>query len=340
MITKKLFGKYEGKDVYCYTLDNEKGLSAEILSFGGIIKNLYFKGADVVLGRDTLEEYSDNDGYFGAIIGRNSNRIHNAEFVLDGKKYTLAKNDGNNNLHGGMNGFDKKVWSVSEKDGEEPQIVLSTLSEDGEEGFPGRAEIFVTYTLTKENSIKIEYHAVCDKTTVMNLTNHAYFNLNGHSSGTVDNHKISIESDFFTPNTDECMPYGEILSVENTPFDLRQPKVLKEGFDADFEQIRMFGGYDHNFVLNGTGFRKVAEVEGDKTGIKMEVLTDCVGIQLYTGNCIDTERVCKNGEKYAVHQALCLETQFFPNSLELSFFPSPVLKKGEEYNTVTEYKFK
>ena len=340
MIKKELFGKLPEGEVYCYTLDNGKDLSAEILSYGGIIKNLYFKGTDVVLGRDTLEDYLSNDGYYGALIGRNSNRIHNAEFVLNGKKYKLAENDNGNNLHGGLKGFDKKIWAVEEKDGVEPSIVLTTESGDGEEGFPGNAKIKVTYTLTSENSIKIHYEATSDKDTVMNLTNHSYFNLNGHDSGTVGNHKIAIYSAFFTPNTEECMPYGEILKSESTPFDLSTLKALKAGFESGFKQIEMFRGYDHNFVLNGTGYRKFAEVKGDKTGYTMECFTDLPGVQLYTGNFIDEERICKNGQKYKVHQGLCLETQFFPNSLEIPHFPSPVLKAGEKYDTVTEYKFK
>lgn len=340
MIKKELFGTLPEGEVYCYTLDNGKDLSAEIISYGGIIKNLYFKGCDVVLGRDTLEEYLDNSGCYGALIGRNSNRIRNAEFILNGKKYILAKNNNGHNLHGGNIGFNKKIWHAEECDGAEPSIILTLESPDGEEGFPGNAKIKVTYTLTKENSIKIHYEAECDKDTVMNLTNHSYFNLNGHDSGTVDNHTIEIKSSFHTPNTDACMPYGEILKSEGTPFDLTTPVLLKEGFESGYKQIEMFGGYDHNFVLDGIGFRKFATVTGDKTGYAMDCYTDLPGVQLYTGNCIDEERVCKGGNKYAIHQGLCLETQFFPNALELTHFPSPILRAGEKYDTVTEYKFR
>lgn len=340
LIEKKLFGIINDKEVYCYKLNNGKNLSAEILSYGGIIKNLFYKNTDVVLGRDTLEEYLDNDGYYGALIGRNSNRIRNSEFSINGEKFTLAKNDGENNLHGGIEGFNKKIWNVEEVNLAEPSLILTAESKDFEEGFPGNAKIKVTYTITKEDSLKIHYEAICDKDTVMNLTNHSYFNLNGHDSGTIDNHKLQISSSFFTPNTDQCMPNGEILKSEGTPFDLRNGKTLEECFNSGYKQIDMFGGFDHNFVLEGRGFRKVATLWGDKTGIIMECSTDLPGVQIYTGNCIDEMRICKNGEKYAIHQAVCLETQFFPNALEFSHFPSPILKAGEKYDTVTEYKFK
>ncbi len=338
MIKKQSFGYVNEKEVYLYTLDNGKGLKAEITNFGGIVKSLYVNDVDVVLGRDTLEEYLDNDGYFGALIGRNSNRIHNAEFTLNDKKYTLAKNDGNNNLHGGNVGFDKKIWIAEELDRDEPKLALTLLSKDGEEGFPGNAEIKVTYTLTNENGLNIHYESTCDKDTVMNLTNHSYFNLNGHDSGLIDNQTLQVFSGFFTPNTEECVPCGEIIKNDNTPFDLRKPKAFKEVFNSDFEQITKFGGFDHNFVLDGTGYRKIAEAKGDE--ITMEVFTDAVGAQIYTGNFINETCVCKGGTVYGKHHAFCVETQFYPNSMEFSHFPSPVLKAGEKYDTTTEYKFK
>lgn len=338
MIKKEIFGNLDGKEVYVYTLDNQNGLRAEILNYGGIIKGLYVNGKDVVLGRDTLEEYLDNDGYFGALIGRNSNRIHNAEFALNGIKYTLAKNDGNNNLHGGNIGFDKKVWDAQEFDKKEPKLVLLLFSKDGEEGFPGNAQVKVTYTLTEENGLNIHYEATCDKDTVMNLTNHSYFNLNGHDSGIIDNQTLKVHSRFFTPNTDECVPCGEILKNDNTPFDLRHGKAFKEIFDSDFEQITKFGGFDHNFVLDGEDYRKIAEAKGDE--ITMEVFSDAVGAQIYTGNFVSNTRVCKGGVIYGKHHAFCVETQFYPNSLEFSHFPSPILRAGEKYDTTTEYRFK
>lgn len=338
MVKKEIFGNLDGKEVYVYTLDNLNGLRAEITNYGGIVKSLYVNGKDVVLGKDALEEYLDNDAYFGAIIGRNSNRIRNAEFTINGKKYALAKNNGNNNHHGGNIGFDKKVWDAEEIDGNEPKLVLTLFSEDGEEGFPGNAEIKVTYTLTKENGLNIHYEATSDKDTVMNLTNHSYFNLNGHDSGVIDGQTLQVFSGFFTPNTDECMPYGEILSVKGTPFDLKEPKPFKDAFSSDCEQITKFGGVDHNFVLDGTGFRKIAEAKGDE--ITMEVFSDAVGAQIYTGNFISNTCVCKGGAVYGKHHAFCVETQFYPNSMEFVHFPSPVLKAGEKYDTTTEYRFK
>lgn len=338
MIRKEIFGYLNEKEVYLYTLDNEKGLKAEITNYGGIIKSLYVNGTDVVLGKDSLEEYLDNDAYFGAIIGRNSNRINNAEFSINGKKYHVSKNNGNLNHHGGNIGFDKKVWTAEEIDGIEPKLILTYFSKDGEEGFPGNAEIKVTYTLTQENGLNIHYEATSDKDTVMNLTNHSYFNLNGHDSGVIDNQTLQIFGGFFTPNTDECMPNGEILSIEGTPFDLRESKPFKDAFNSDCEQITKFLGFDHNFVLDGKGFRKIAEAKGDK--ITMEVYSDTVGAQIYTGNFINDSKICKGGAVYGKHHAFCVETQFYPNSMEFVHFPSPVLKADEKYDSTTEYKFK
>ena len=338
-ITVEKFGEYDGQTVNVYTLSNKNGLSAEIINLGGIIKSLIYKGVDVVFGRDTLEEYKDNSGCYGALIGRNSNRIENSEFELNGKKYTLYANNGRNNLHGGKVGFDKKVWDAQAIDSDEPRLVLKTKSADGEEGFPGNADIKVTYTLTNDNAIEIHYEGICDADTVLNMTNHSYFNLNGHASGNIDGHSMWINADFYTPNTDECMPTGEILSVKGTPFDFSDGKLMGERFNSDFEQINMFNGFDHNLVLNGRGYRKVAEAKGDKTGIIMETYTDLPGVQLYTTNGPDGERVCKDGAKYCHHGAFCLETQVFPNNLKFSHFPSSILRKGEKYDTKTTYKF-
>ncbi len=228
---------------------------------------------------------------------------------------------------------------ASDFDTAEPALILTLHSPDGEEGFPGNADIKVTYTVTKENSLKIHYEATCDQDTIMNLTNHAYFNLNGHESGAIDNHTLCMDSSFYTPNTDECMPYGEILAVDGTAFDFRTPTPLGAAFASECEQIKMFDGIDHNFCLNGRGFRKVATLCGDKTGIVMETYTDLPAVQIYTGNNLKGDRVCKNGATYNMHGAICLETQVFPNAMTLSHFPSPILKKGEKYDTVTEYKF-
>ena len=338
-INKIKFGECAQGTVYLYTLTNKNGLTAEILNYGGIIRKLIYKDVDVVLGRDTMEEYVNNNGCFSALIGRNSNRIENAEFELNGKVYKLFANNGRNNLHGGKVGFDKKIWDVEMIDDVEPSIVLTTISPDGEEGFPGTVKVSVTYTLTNDNSIKIHYIGESDADTVLNMTNHAYFNLNGHSAGCVDNHTLWLNSDFFTPNSDECIPTGEILSVKNTPFDFTVEKSIGEGFKSCHEQIKKFGGYDHNFAINGRGYRKAGRLKGDKTGIVMEIYTDQSAMQIYSGNGIEEGRVCKDGIVYGKHHGVCSETQAFPNSLKFSHFPNGILKKGEKYDTITTYKF-
>ncbi len=338
-INKIKFGECDASTVYLYTLTNKNGLTAEILNYGGIIRKLIYKGVDVVLGRDTMEEYINNNGCFSALIGRNSNRIENAEFELNGKIYKLFANNGRNNLHGGKVGFDKKIWDVEMIDDVEPSIVLTTVSPDGEEGFPGTVKVSVTYTLTNDNSIKIHYVGESDADTVLNMTNHAYFNLNGHSAGCVDNHTLWLDCDFFTPNSDECIPTGEILSVKNTPFDFTVEKSIGEGFKSCHEQIKKFGGYDHNFAINGRGYRKAGRLKGDKTGIVMEIYTDQSAVQIYSGNGIEEGRVCKDGMVYGKHHGVCFETQAFPNSLKFSHFPNGILKKGEKYDTITTYKF-
>lgn len=338
-VNREKIAEFNQKEIYQYTLDNGKGSTAQILNYGGIIKKLIYKDIDVVLGRDTFEEYLNNDGYFGAIIGRNSNRIENSEFELSGKVYNLYRNDGRNNLHGGRNGFDKKVWDAEIVDGEEPSLILHLISPDGEEGFPGEVEVKVKYTLTADNSLRIHYEGKTDADTILNMTNHSYFNLNGHLNGTINGHKLWINSDFYTPNTNECMPYGEVLNVNGTPFDFNSNETLGERFKSDHIQITMFGGFDHNFVLNGRGYRKVACLRGDKSGISMEVYTDRNGMQLYTGNMIDDNCVYKDKIVYSKHSGLCLETQAFPNSMRYSHFPNGILRKSEKYNTVTVYKF-
>lgn len=338
-ITKSKFGKCNGADVYEYTLENGKGLKARILSLGGIIRTLEYKGVDVVLGRDSAEEYERNSGYFGAVIGRNSNRIAGAKFTLGGKTYTLNANNGANNIHGGLYGFDKKIWEATESDGDEPSLVLSTVSPDGEEGFPGNAQIRVTYTVTSKNSLRIHYVAVSDADTVMNLTNHSYFNLNGHDRGTIEGHTLWLDADFYTPNSNDCIPTGEVLSVSGTPFDFSTPETIGERLAMAHPQTELFKGFDHNFALNGTGYRKVGVLKGDKSGIAMEVYTDRPAVQIYTANGMDNTRVCKGGALYSPHGAICLETQAFPDNLRRSHFPSAVLKKGEIFSTVTEYLF-
>lgn len=338
-VSKVKFGEYNNETIYSYKLENKNGFYAEILNYGGIIRRLVYENTDVVLGRDTIEEYLNNEGYFGAIIGRNSNRIENSEFKLNGKIYKLFNNDGKNNLHGGKCGFDKKIWDVEVLDDEEPSLILTTFSPDGEEGFVGNLDIKVIYKLTNDNALEIHYSGESDADTLVNMTNHSYFNLNGHTSGEVDNHLLWLDSNFYTPNNRECVPTGEILSVKNTPFDFTKKAKIGDGFKSQDEQIKMFAGYDHNFVLNSDGYRKVATFEGDKTGIIMQIYTDQKGMQIYSGNVIEKNRICKDGARYDTHYGVCFETQAFPNYTKFSHFPGGFLKKGEKYTTRTTYKF-
>lgn len=340
MITKRSFGKIPTGEVTAYTLDNGCGLSAEILDLGGIVRKLVYDGTDVVLGRETANDYVGDPTYFGALIGRNSNRIEGGRFTLNEKNYTLALNDnGTNNLHGGNVGFNAKIWSAGVLDEVEPKLTLSLFSPDGEEGFPGNVNVMVTYTLTKENSLKIHYEAKSDADTIVNMTNHSYFNLNGHKDGNILDHTLELNSSFFTPGKDTCVPDGSVIAVDSTPFDFRTAKTVGQDIDCKDEQIQKFLGYDHNFAIDGFGYRKFATLCGNKTGIVMECFTDQVAVQLYTGNYVNDEILGKDGCAYAKHQGLCLETQTFPNAINYSHFPSAVLKKGEKYDTVTEYKF-
>ena len=341
-ISEKSFGFMpDGREVFSYYLDNGKGVKAEIMSYGAIIKSLLVQDKngdykDVVLGRDTLEEYFCNNGYFGAAVGRHANRIYRGKFKIGNIEYTASINNGNNSLHGGVKGFDKYVWDTEVQN---DTLEMTITSPDGDEGFPGNLQVKVTYTLTENNGLLINYKAVSDRDTVVNLTNHSYFNLNGAGSGNIYDHNMRLNCSFYTPNTDECMPYGEILSVKGTPFDFRKTKKVGKDINSDCEQIKMFGGYDHNFLIDGTGFREAAVVSSDDTGISMGVYTDKPGVQFYTGNSIQEDRICKDGKTYSKHGGLCLETQFYPNSASYAHFPSPILKAGEEYNYTTEYRF-
>ena len=341
MITKAFFEKIEKGEIYAYNLDNGKGLKAQILNLGGIVRKLEFNGVDVVLGRDSYEKYLYGNGYFGAIIGRNSNRIEDCKFEIGGKEYKILANDGdrNNNLHGGKEGFNAKIWTAEAIDGEEPSLVLKTSSPDGEEGFPSNVNVTVTYTLTKENALRIHYEGESDGDTILNLTNHSYFNLNGHTSGDIKNHTLWLDCSFFTPITENVVPDGRVLSVSGTVFDFTVPKTIGRDIDKEDKQLKFGTGYDHNLIINGRGMRKFALLQSDKTGIKMEAYTDLPAVQLYSGNWVIEEPSCKDGAVYHKNQAVCLETQVFPNFAKYSHFPDGFLKKGEKYNTVTEYKF-
>ena len=345
MIKKREYGTAKtGETVYAYTLENANDMSAEIITYGGIVTKLRVPDkngnhTDVVLGRNNLEEYFENHGYLGAIIGRHANRIAGSKFELNGKAYVLNPNEKENNLHGGKIGFDKLVWTAREEGtDEEPSLILTLRSPDGDEGFPGNLDVTVTYSLTADNVFRICYRAHSDKDTVVNLTNHSYFNLAGCGSGVIDNQLLQINAPFFTPNDDECMPTGEVLSVKDTPFDFMTPKPIGEGFSSGHEQIRMFGGYDHNFVIEGCGMRFAARAKCPENGVVMTVYTDAPSMQLYTANGLP-EGSYKGGAKGGVHAAFCIETQCFPNAMKHMHFPGPILKAGEDYSHTTEFRF-
>ena len=342
---EEILNKIDGKEVYVYTLSNEN-TSMKITNYGGIILSLitpdkFGTKDDIVLGYDNFEDYKTTTTYFGAIIGRCANRIGKAEIDVDGVKYKLAKNDGNNHLHGGVKGFNRVVWDsevLNDKDGE--YLKLSYLSKDGEEEYPGNLEVTVEYKLTKENELIINYYGKCDKNTVLNLTNHSYFNLKGHASGDILDHKVRIYAKNITAADSESIPTGEIRSVEGTPMDFSNLKCIGADINKEYDQLINGNGYDHNWIIDDyTGeLKKAAEVIDDKTGRMLEVFTTKPGVQFYTGNFLDENEIGKGGVRYKKRQGLCLETQYFPDSLHHSGFSNIVLKAGEEYKHNTVYK--
>src|SRR6266699_4986899 len=346
---KKSFGKTpDGQPVDLYVLTNISGAEVSITNYGGAVVSLKVpdrsgKLADVVLGYETADGYVNDKSYFGALVGRYGNRIAHAQFVLDGKTYTLAKNNGENSLHGGIKGFIKAVWAAKElpvKNGQ--SLELTYLSKDGEEGFPGNLHVRVVYTLTDSNELKIEYSATTDKKTVVNLTNHTYFNLAGPGSGDILGHQLVIEADKFTPVDASLIPTGELRDVLGTPLDFRKATAIGARIDQEEEQLKIGHGYDHNFVLRraaGAPISLAARVVEPNTGRVLEVWTTEPGVQFYTGNFLDGTARGKGGLTYARRSAFCLETQHFPDSPNQPKFPSVVLNPGEKYSTTTTYKF-
>src|SRR2546430_1861844 len=340
-ITSDHFGVTpEGLEVQLFSLSNDQGMEVRITNYGGIITAIYVpdrngKLDDVVLGHETLEGYLNRSRYFGALIGRYANRIAHGRFCLRGAAYTLAKNNGENHLHGGLKGFDKVVWSAREiKDSEIAGLELTYRSKDGEEGYPGKLETRVTYGLMNKNELRIEYFATTDRDTIINLTNHSYFNLAG--GGTVLDHQLTINADSFTPVNKGLIPTGEIRSVKDTPLDFTCRTVIGARINNYDEQLCFAGGYDHNFVLR-TG--KAATVYEPMTGRVMEVSTTQPGMQFYSGNFLDGSITGKGGRVYVKHSGCCFETQHFPDSPSQPSFPSTVLKPDEEYRQTTVFKF-
>lgn len=347
-ITQEPFGKTKGgEEATLYTITNNNGMKVSFTDFGANIVSIIVPDrqgnfADVALGFKNIEGYEDNRPGFGSFIGRCANRVGGAKFELNGKVYELQKNDGENNLHGGEPAYNKVMYDT-EIFAEDDMISIefSRLSPDNEQGFPGNLDITVTYSLTESNELVIEYHAVSDQDTVVNLTNHSYFNLSGHNSGDILNHKVWINADKFTPTSDDLIPTGELRDVEGTPMDFRSLKPIGQDIDSDYEPLRQAEGYDHNYVLNiNSGeVEKVAELVDESTGRVMEVFTDKPGLQFYTSNMLTPVENGKDEATYNKRAGVCFETQYFPNACNINSFPTSVLKAGQEYEFVTIYRF-
>lgn len=342
-----VFGKNrDGKQIMSYCLENKNGMEMTVINLGAAIVSLKVKDKednlrDVVLGYDSVEDYEKNTCYFGAVIGRNSNRIKGGVCILDGCRYALEQNDNSNNLHSGKNGFHNAVWEAALHENVSNKITFSYLSKDREQDFPGNMQVKVVYTLTDDNELVIDYEAETDRTTVANMTNHAYFNLAGHNGGNIEQHILSVNASYYTPVEDrELIPTGNVERVKGTPLDFTFPKTIGRDIREPFQQLEFAGGYDHNFIIDGESnkMKLAASALCEASGIKMEVYTDCPGIQLYSGNFIEKHRG-KGGVTYDFRHGFCLETQYFPNGINQEGFESPILKRGEKYRTQTKYKF-
>jgi aldose 1-epimerase len=339
------FGTQGGRPVTLYTLTNSHGVEIKAMNYGGIILSIRVpdrKGqfADIVLGHETMEGYVPNPPYIGAVVGRYANRIANGTFKLDGKTYTLPKNDGPNTLHGGTDKtFNKVVWDGETKG--KSSVAFTYLSKDGDDGFPGSAKIKVTYTLTDDNELVIDYEATTDKATVINLSQHSYFNLAGEGTGDILSHEIMINADRFTPVDKNLIPTGELRPVKGTPFDFTTSTKIGARIDDNYDQLVLGHGYDHNWVINrkGDGLMLAARVYEPTSGRVMEVSTTQPGVQFYTGNFLDGTVTGKQGHVYKRRFGLCLETQHFPDSPNHPDFPSTTLKPGETFKSKTVFKF-
>lgn len=345
--SRKNFGTLPtGDPVDLFTLRNANGMVATITNFGGRLVSLHApdrkgKFEDVVLGFDTFDGYWKKNPYLGALVGRYANRIANAELKLNGVTYRLARNNGENSLHGGLRGFDKVLWKAKEvASSESGGVELSYLSKDGEEGYPGNLSVIVTYTLTDANELRIGYGAMTDKDTVLNLTNHSYFDLTGQGGGDVLDHEVTIFAERFTPVNEHLIPTGELKGVAGTPFDFRKPMRIAAHIGDEDEQLCLGDGYDHNFVLrDGQELAPAARVFDPRSGRILEVLTTEPGVQFYTGNHLDGTVTGKNGKVYGYRAAFCLETQHFPDSPNHPDFPTTVLRPGGRFTSRTVYRF-
>lgn len=343
-VETSVFGKCpDGKDILLYTISNSKGMQAAVTNVGAALVKLLVpdregKIADVVLGFDKGEDYLVNGSLFGATVGPCANRTGNAKFELDGVTYQMDVNDGVNNLHTHLDKGYHKLWWDSKAD--DNSVTFTLEDQDGNLGMPGNRKITVTYRLDEENALTIQYHGISDKRTVLNLTNHTYFNLDGHESGKVAEHKIWLGASRYTPVRPGAIPTGDIAPVAGTPMDFMQFKVVGKDIDAEFDQLKMCGGYDHNWVIDDWdgSLRHFATVEAPKSGRIMKAYTTLPGVQFYTGNSISPQ-TGKGGQEYSARSGLCLETQYFPDSANKPQFPSCIFGEGKEYESVTVYKF-
>ena len=345
-VTSQPFGKMpDGTTVDAYTLVNANGVEVRVITYGAILTSVKVPDrrgaiADVVHGFETLDGYLKGHPYFGAVVGRYANRIGKAQFTLNGRTYPLAANNGPNHLHGGIRGFDKYVWHA-EPLPKRAGVVLSRTSPDGEEGYPGTVKVRVTYTLTDANQLELEYEATSDKPTPLNLTNHSYFNLSGHDSGSVLDHELTVHADRYTPVDSTLIPTGALAPVQGTPFDFRKPARIGARIGEPHEQLKYGIGYDHNWVLNrtGDGLEMAARVVDPKSGRTLEVSTTEPGLQFYTGNFLDGSVKGKGGTVYNQRSAFCLETQHFPDSPNKPDFPSTILEPGKTHRSRTVFSF-
>jgi len=347
-VSRQVFGHLpDGTQVDIFTLTNGSGMEVRAITYGGIVTSLRVPDKrgnldDVVLGFDDLGGYLNDPPYFGAIVGRYGNRIAQGRFTIDGHDYTLATNNGPNHLHGGVRGFDKVVWDAQVFDRPDSAgVIMTYISTDGEEGYPGNLTARVTYTLTNGNELVVDYSATTDRSTHVNLTQHSYFNLAGDGSGDILGHELTINADHFTPVDSTLIPTGEIMPVDGTPFDFRTAAAIGARIEQDDEQLRYGLGYDHNFVLNraDSGLAYAAQVYEPGTGRVLEIHTSEPGVQFYTGNFLDGSIVGKAGRVYQQRFGFCLETQHYPDSPNRPEFPSTVLRPGDEYRTRTVYAF-
>lgn len=341
--------KVDGKDVSLYTLRNENGIVTQITNYGARIVNLWVpnkdkKPTDVVLGLTNIDEYLDHGEYLGAIVGRYANRIAAGKFILNNKEYSLATNNNGNHLHGGKKGFADVVWDATPftNDKKEEGVSLTYVSQDGEEGYPGEVTIQVNYTLTKDNSLKIDYKATCKDSTVLNITNHAFFNLLGEGNGEINSHVAMINADNYTPTDEGLIPTGEIAPVKGTPMDFTTPTVIGKRLQEDFKDLKYGKGYDHNWVLNKTKEGELslaAEIYEPSNGIKMTMFTTEPAMQFYGGNFLNGSVIGAHGKAFDYRTAFCFEAQHYPDSPNHANFPSTILVPGETYTQTTIYKF-